>query len=285
MILTLKTLVKKTKNHSETYSMSMKVKLDPLDTHTRANHAKNIIQEGVEIFINPYNRCDNPLCGLHQFNCMVAFLLNTPKMHVNLHGGRITATNARYDYEIPKENKTNFYFYGSCLEDKDAFEAASRLKAMNQERMKNGESLITRMFLPLMCSGGVNHGILACIELDLKNCRKVEITVIDPLGDKSHYKGKAIKYVKQIQRVFKPAEFVVKVIHNKKRTQFDMNCEYHQILNTMHLNYIDNVQSYIKNNHLPIRKKEAVEAFYNEDMVPIVKGEKKVNEMIHLQKP
>lgn len=283
----IKNPIKKTKSTSlpEINTMSFKVKLDPLDTHTRADHAKNIIQEGIGIFINPQNTCDHPNCGLHQFNCMAAYLLDTPKMHVNLHGGRIASTNERYDYELPKDNKASFYFYGACLEGKDAFDAAFRLRAMNQERMKNGELLITRMYLPLVCSGGVSHGILACIELDLKNSRKVEITVIDPLGAKSPYKGEAIKYVKQIQKVFKPSKFDVKVIHNKKRTQFDMNCGYHQILNTMHLNYIDNVQNYITNNHLPIRKKEAVEAFYNEDMVPIVKGKKKLHEMIHHQKP
>lgn len=158
---------------------------------------------------------------------------------------------------LPTTMVTGLYFTQNVVES-----AARNFLDENKRRQEAGQPLITKLFIPFVAEGNVNHAITAVIELsNPDDPNSARIAIVNPMGGGYQETAKALE--NNLKRVFGSN---TPCVHNRKQQQQDvLYCGLHQILNIKH--WIDkgqNNSSYsvfddIKNGILPDRPVQALQ--------------------------
>jgi hypothetical protein len=137
---------------------------------------------------------------------------------------------------------------------------ANFIVQFNANRIAQGMTPQTKVFLPFVVPGEVRHAILGVVEYNPENPSKANITIIDPFGKNSSYRNNSEAFAEGIKSVFSSPDS--KVVFNEVVQQTDgITCGFQQVLNIKDLGKKPDIQNFVEKKGLPARPIEAIQAF------------------------
>jgi hypothetical protein len=132
---------------------------------------------------------------------------------------------------------------------------------LNGYKIENQKRFIPKLFIKLAGQMELEaHAWLLVVESDPKDRINVKVTLINPAGSRADPWNKKLEkeYLKTVREIL-PCSTVIQ--NSVWQQQDEWSCAWHALMNIILLSQIDDVQEFVRQNRLPIRTTESIEAF------------------------